>query len=104
MAPGEWMSTKEVCEALEVALRTLYRYIDSGELPAYKMGRLIRLRRRDVEQLIAASKMQPGDIAAAQKYVEKGAYRRPAADVKQIQTRLDAFIACYRNGEPAPCL
>ena len=34
---------------LGVPLRTLYRLIDEGQLPAYKMGRVIRLKVSDVE-------------------------------------------------------
>jgi excisionase family DNA binding protein len=34
----------EVSVRLGVTLRTLYRLIDEGRLPAYKMGRVIRLR------------------------------------------------------------
>ena len=43
------MSTAEVTAVLGITLRTLYRLIDEGELPAYKMGRLIRLRTAEVE-------------------------------------------------------
>ena len=45
----QWMSTAEVAALLRITLRTLYRLIDEGELPAYKMGRLIRLRTAEVE-------------------------------------------------------
>jgi excisionase family DNA binding protein len=44
----EWMTTAEVAERLGVALRDVYRLIDTGQLPAYKIGRLIRLRTADV--------------------------------------------------------
>lgn len=43
------MTTAEVAALLGITLRTLYRLIDEGELPAYKMGRLIRLRTAEVE-------------------------------------------------------
>ena len=42
--PIQWMGTREACERLGVTLRTLYRFIDEGQLPAYKMGRVIRLQ------------------------------------------------------------
>ena len=44
-----WMSTADACARLGVGLRALYRMIDTGELPAYKFGRVIRLRTTDVE-------------------------------------------------------
>ena len=44
-----WMSTADACARLGVGLRSLYRMIDTGELPAYKFGRLIRLLTADVD-------------------------------------------------------
>ncbi len=43
------MSTADVADLLGIKLRVLYRLIDESELPAYKMGRLIRLRTAEVE-------------------------------------------------------
>ena len=48
-----WMSTKEASERLGVTLRTLYRFIDEGQLAAYKFGRVIRLKESDVDDFIA---------------------------------------------------
>jgi excisionase family DNA binding protein len=36
-----WMSTKQASAYLGVNLRTLYRFIDEGGLPAFKFGRVI---------------------------------------------------------------
>jgi len=52
------MSTTDASAYLGVNLRTLYRLIDQGQLPAYKLGRLIRLRTAEVE---AYDKSAPGD-------------------------------------------
>lgn len=46
--PG-WMSTSDAGACIGVTLRTLYRMIDQGEIAAYKLGRLIRLRTADVD-------------------------------------------------------
>jgi excisionase family DNA binding protein len=56
------MSTKEAAAYLGVNLRTLYRFIDAGELPAYKFGRVIRLRHGDVDEFISAARIQPGTL------------------------------------------
>ena len=50
---AEWLSTRDAAERLGVSLRTLYRFIDQGDLPAYKMGRVIRLRSIDVTSFAA---------------------------------------------------
>lgn len=56
------MSTKEASEALGVNLRTLYRFIDEGELTAYKFGRVIRLKAVDVESFVERSRITPGTL------------------------------------------
>ncbi len=45
-----------------VTLRTLYRFIDEGQLPAYKMGRVIRLQVRDVDDFIERARIMPGTL------------------------------------------
>jgi len=57
-----WLSTKEASQHLGVNLRTLYRFIDEGELPAYKFGRVIRLRQFDLEQFVEGARIAPGSL------------------------------------------
>ena len=57
-----WMSTGEAARRLGVTVRTLYRLIDEGELPAYKFGRVIRLQEADVDEFINASRIAPGSL------------------------------------------
>ena len=57
-----WMGTREACERLGVTLRTLYRFIDEGQLPAYKMGRVIRVQESDVEDFIGRMRIEPGTL------------------------------------------
>ena len=60
--PIRWMSTREASERLGITLRTLYRFIDEGQLGAYKFGRVIRLKEVDVEAFIEASRIAPGTL------------------------------------------
>jgi excisionase family DNA binding protein len=60
--PIRWMSTRDACERLGVTLRTLYRFIDEGQLPAYKMGRVIRLQSTDIEGFIIRMRIEPGTL------------------------------------------
>jgi len=57
-----WLSTKEASEQLGVTLRSLYRFIDEGDLVAYKFGRVIRIQQSDVERFIEASRIPPGSL------------------------------------------
>jgi excisionase family DNA binding protein len=45
-----------------VTLRTLYRFIDEGQLPAYKMGRVIRLQAQEVDAFIERARIVPGTL------------------------------------------
>jgi len=58
----QWMSTKDAADYLGVTLRSLYRFIDEGALAAYKFGRVIRLKKTDVERFIEASRIEPGSL------------------------------------------
>ena len=60
--PIQWMGTREACERLGVTLRTLYRFIDEGQLPAYKMGRVIRVQSSDVDDFIGRMRIEPGTL------------------------------------------
>jgi len=58
----EWLSTKEAARRLGITTRTLYRLIDEGQLPAYKFGRVIRLKADEVEAFVDAARITPGEL------------------------------------------
>jgi excisionase family DNA binding protein len=60
--PIVWLSTKDASERLGITLRSLYRFIDEGDLVAYKFGRVIRIQESDVEKFIQASRISPGSL------------------------------------------
>jgi excisionase family DNA binding protein len=57
-----WLSTAEASKRLGIGLRTLYRLIDEGQLPAYKFGRVIRLQEAEVEEFIDRARIKPGEL------------------------------------------
>ena len=57
-----WMSTRETAERLGITLRTLYRFIDEGQIVAYKLGRVIRLKEADVDAFIEGARIAPGAL------------------------------------------
>ena len=46
----ELLTVEQVQELLKVGRTFAYSLVRSGELPSYRVGRLIRIRRRDVER------------------------------------------------------
>ncbi|NNN12705.1 MAG: helix-turn-helix domain-containing protein [Acidimicrobiaceae bacterium] len=59
---SEWLGSKETAEMLGISLRTIYRLVDDGQLPAYQIGRVIRFKRDEVEAFIESTRIQPGDL------------------------------------------
>lgn len=47
---------------LGITTRTLYAFIDEGQVPAYTFGRVIRLKRPDLDAFIEASRVEPGTL------------------------------------------
>ena len=62
MAEIQWLSTAEAAKRLGITSRTLYRFIDQGDLPAYRFGRVIRLKRDEVDSFIEACRIEPGTL------------------------------------------
>jgi excisionase family DNA binding protein len=58
----QWLSTAAAAKRLGVTPRTLYRFIDADDLPAYRFGRVIRLKQTDVDSFIEACRIEPGSL------------------------------------------
>ena len=58
----EWLSTGDAAERLGITARTLYRFIDEGQLAGYRFGRVIRLKASDVDAFIEACRIEPGSL------------------------------------------
>lgn len=59
---GHWVGTTAAAAYLGVVPRTLYRMIDEDRIPAYKMGRVIRLKRSDLDAYLESHRVQPGSL------------------------------------------
>lgn len=64
MAPSDinWLSTADAAKRLGITPRTLYRFIDLGQLPAYRFGRVIRLKAAEVDEFIESCRVEPGTL------------------------------------------
>ena len=49
MMDETFLTTEEVLEYLQVNLRTVYRLIKAGKIPAVRVGRQWRFRKRDID-------------------------------------------------------
>lgn len=55
---GEILTLDEVAAYLKAGKRTVYRFAQSGELPAFKLGGTWRFRRSELERWIDANSNQ----------------------------------------------
>jgi excisionase family DNA binding protein len=58
MADEHFLTTEEVLDYLQVNLRTVYRLIKAGKIPAVRVGRQWRFRRRDLDDWLLAYRSQ----------------------------------------------
>ena len=59
-ARPRFLTVSEVAEALRVSNMTVYRLINSGELPAVRIGKSFRLREEDVDRYLGGRFTEAG--------------------------------------------
>jgi excisionase family DNA binding protein len=64
MADEGFLTTEEVLEYLQVNLRTVYRLIKAGKIPAVRVGRQWRFRKRDIDAWLESQRPRQGRSAA----------------------------------------
>jgi excisionase family DNA binding protein len=58
-----FLTTEEVLEYLQVNLRTVYRLIKAGKIPAVRVGRQWRFRKRDIDAWLDSQRLRGGSRA-----------------------------------------
>src|SRR5512144_1667976 len=61
-----FLTTEEVLEYLQVNLRTVYRLIKAGKIPAVRVGRQWRFRKRDIDAWLDSQRPRGGATRAPQ--------------------------------------
>jgi excisionase family DNA binding protein len=65
MADEGFLTTEEVLEYLQVNLRTVYRLIKAGKIPAVRVGRQWRFRKRDIDAWLESQRPRQGRTPSA---------------------------------------
>ena len=60
-----FLTTEEVLDYLQVNLRTVYRLIKAGKIPAVRVGRQWRFRKRDIDAWLESQRVRGGRGPAA---------------------------------------
>ena len=65
MIDETFLTTEEVLEYLQVNLRTVYRLIKAGKIPAVRVGRQWRFRKRDIDAWLDSQRLRGSARAVA---------------------------------------
>lgn len=91
MIDETFLTTEEVLEYLQVNLRTVYRLIKAGKIPAVRVGRQWRFRKSDIDTWLDNQRSAT---------VPSGADQRPHADVVGTHGPLAAARTISANERP----
>ena len=56
----EWFTTDELVRWLGLGRTKTYEMLRTGEIPSYKIGRVRRIRRQDLEVWLESNRFRPG--------------------------------------------
>ena len=100
-----FLTTEEVLEYLQVNLRTVYRLIKAGKIPAVRVGRQWRFRKRDIDAWLDSQRPRGGARATPAPAIGRCARRRarqPTARAFSSSTTSRASAICCRRRSRSP--
>lgn len=78
----EFLTIGELSEYLNLKRSNLYSMVESGELPHYRIGRLIRFRRDDIDQWMEDHRKEVIDTKKRAKGILKAV--KPSIDIDRL--------------------
>jgi excisionase family DNA binding protein len=93
MADEGFLTTDDVLEYLQVNLRTVYRLIKAGRIPAIRVGRQWRFRKRDIDAWLESQRPRAVRPAAAPARATASAVARPRVLVADDEASIRDLLA-----------
>jgi excisionase family DNA binding protein len=79
----EFLDIQDLSECLSIKRSTLYVKVESGEIPHYKVGRLIRFKKSDLDAWIESHRRERIDLDKKAKEILKTT-TRPGIDIDNL--------------------
>ena len=100
---NSYLTIDELSQYLNLKTSTLYSMVENGELPHYRIGRLIRFKRTDVDQWMERHRRECIDADKRAKSILKST-NRPVMDIDSIvkKTINNARKNCYTSYHGRP--
>jgi len=77
-----FISIKEAAKLLDIKESTLYVWAERGEIPSYKFGRLVRLKKGDIEAWAESRKVTASSVIHLH-YSQTGNIKKLVENVKR---------------------
>jgi excisionase family DNA binding protein len=71
-----WLSVDEIAVHLGITRDTVYKWIERWDMPAYKIGRLWKFRKRDVDEWVLSSRRSRPSQRAENHGITRGNLRK----------------------------
>jgi len=80
---SEYLGIQKLSEYLGIKVSTLYSLAGQKKIPHYKVGRLVRFRKSDIDLWMEENKKEIINVSRASRVMLK-AVRTPARDIKKV--------------------
>ena len=88
---NEYLKIEDISAYLNIKNKTLYAMVESGDIPHYKIGRLIRFKREDVDLWMEAKKVNNRHPLGKSKRLFNSSKRNQYID-KVVRKTIDGLI------------
>jgi putative molybdopterin biosynthesis protein len=89
----ESLTAMEVAELLKITKNTVYEMVKRGELPGYKVGKKLRIDKKDVENYINSQKVTRGSYNQLKILIDEPAIEENLNNIKKVKNSNDIIIS-----------
>ena len=85
-----WLTVREVCEIYKIKKSTLYLWANNGHIPCYKVGKVLRFKKEEIDEWFESHKISPVEIEIRTRRVATEtieSYNSPHGETRPIRAR-----------------
>lgn len=89
----ESLTAVDVAELLKITKNTVYEMVKRGELPGYKVGKKLRIDKKDVENYINSQKVTKGSNNQIKILIDEPVIEENLSNMKKVEDSNDIIIS-----------
>ncbi|NSB15459.1 helix-turn-helix transcriptional regulator [Clostridium beijerinckii] len=89
----ESLTAVDVAELLKITKNTVYEMVKRGELPGYKVGKKLRIDKKDVENYINSQKVTKGSNNKIKILIDEPVIEENLSNIKKVENSNDIIIS-----------